>query len=222
MIAERDEQIAVARLHHAAADVQAARDGPALTEDRVHRDQARRPAVLLQLRVRDRDAAAALGGFGVAEVDRAIGCEIAAEHHVHEAGLALRVDLRHAGERRRQLAGARDDAHAAGPLGHQHAAVGQEGERPGMHQAAGERLDGESAGGGGKVCGAAHAPRVGGKARPPAPGSIACRSPSVARQRCRIVEGSDSPYRNRGMQHDRRKNLNRAAANERRGRAPHY
>src|SRR5665647_2518857 len=41
MIAERDEQIAVVRLHHAAADVQAVRDGAALAEDRGHRDQAR-------------------------------------------------------------------------------------------------------------------------------------------------------------------------------------
>ena len=150
MIAERDEQIAVARLHHAAADVQAVRDGAALAEDRGHRDQARGPAILLQPPMRDRDAAAALGRLGVAEINRSILFEVAAEHHIHEAGLALRVNSRHAGERRRQLAGARDDAQAAGPFAHQHSAVGQERERPGMHQPAGDDLDRKISGGGGE------------------------------------------------------------------------
>ena len=40
--------------------------------------------------------------------------------------------LRHAGQRRREVAVLRDDAHAAGPLGDQHPAIGQEGERPGI------------------------------------------------------------------------------------------
>jgi hypothetical protein len=120
-------------------------------ENCLDRDQARRPAVVLQPRAGDRDtAAAAVGALGVAEIDGVIGCEIAAEDHVHQAGLALRVNLQHAGKRRRQLAGARDDAQAAGPFGHQHAAVGQEGERPGMHQAAGDCFDRKLAGGGGE------------------------------------------------------------------------
>jgi len=90
-----------------------------------------------------------------------IGCEIAAEDHVHQAGLALRVNLRHTGKRRRQLAGARDDAQAAGPFGHQHAAVGQEGERPGMHQPPAIVSTASSPAEEGKICGAAQAARIG-------------------------------------------------------------
>ncbi len=121
-------------------------------EDRLHRHQTRSPAILLQLPVRDGDAAAAaVRVLGVAEIDGAILFEIAVEHHVHQSGLALCVDFRDAGDRRRQFASARDDAQAAGPLGHQHAAVRQEGERPGMHQPAGHRLDFQLAGGGGEM-----------------------------------------------------------------------
>ena len=125
--------------------------GPALAEDRGHRRQPDRAGVFLQASVRHHDlAAAALGRLGVAKKDRVAFLEVVRQQHVHQAGLTLRVNIRHAQQRPRQLTAARDDAHAAGPLGHQHAAVGQKGERPGMHQPAGDGLDVEIAGGGGE------------------------------------------------------------------------
>ena len=164
--------------------------GPCWWKIVCHRDQARRAAVRPPAaRMRDRDAAAAaVGVLGVAEIDGAIFCEIAAEHHVHQAGLALRVDLRHAGERRRQFAAARDDAHAAGPLGHQHAAVGQKGERPGMHQAAGDGLDFEFAGGGGENL----------RRRPRRATAAAARPPATEDRRMPVSIGPASTMRDRG------------------------
>ena len=49
--------------------------------------------------------------------------------------------LRHAGKRRREVAVLGDDAHAAGALGDQHPAIGKEGDRPGIGEAAGDGLD---------------------------------------------------------------------------------
>src|SRR5262249_20236183 len=61
-----------------------------------------------------------------------------------QAALAARTRLRDAGQGRRDCAGLRDQAEAAVALGDQHAAVGEEGEAPGVIEAARERLDAEA------------------------------------------------------------------------------
>ena len=64
-----------------------------------------------------------------------------------QSALVAREHPRHAGERRREVAVLADDAHAARPLGDQHAAIGKESERPGKGQAAGDGLDRQVVGG---------------------------------------------------------------------------
>lgn len=91
-------------------------------------------------------APAAVERLRVRKVDGAVLREVAVEDDVEQAALADRKYFRHVCERRRQLPVLRNNAHAARPLGHQHASAGQERERPGMNQALGHRLNGEIAG----------------------------------------------------------------------------
>ena len=121
----------------------AARQRPVLTED--HLDVVEL-AVVGKRRARHRGARAAAGRLGEAEIDHLVLREAAVEHDVVQAALAGRHDLRHALQRRGQLAVRRHDPHAAGPLGHQHAAVRQEGQRPRMRQPSDHGLDLEIAG----------------------------------------------------------------------------
>ena len=81
------------------------------------------------------------------------------DRHVEQAALAARRDRRQPGQRRGDAAAAVDDAQPAGALGDEHAAVGQEGQRPGVVQAAATVTGLRS------TRGAAPAPA----ARPPAP-----------------------------------------------------
>jgi len=133
VITERDEQIAVTRLHDTAADVGRAAGRSLLHINRLHALELRLVAQI-DLRVRDDDLRAAADRFCVAEEDASALREIVREHHVHHPGLSAMIDLRHARERLGCLAVLRHEAHAAGPLGHQHAPVRQKGERPRMHQ----------------------------------------------------------------------------------------
>jgi hypothetical protein len=135
MIAERHEQIAVGALRDAAGDIVAAGRRPDLAEDDDDAVKPRRIAGV-ELGARHRDVVAVIGVE--AEIDRAVLREGAIQRDIEQSGLAAAGDLGHAGQRRRQLAVARDDAHAAGPFGHQHAPVGQESQRPGMHKTAGD------------------------------------------------------------------------------------
>jgi hypothetical protein len=95
---------------------------------------------------RQRGAAAAVDRLGIGEIKDVVLREVAVEDDVEQAALAAGENRRHAGERLRQRAVARDDAQAAGSFGHQHAAVGQKGERPGMHQPARHGFDPHGAG----------------------------------------------------------------------------
>jgi hypothetical protein len=125
-------------LRDAAGDVVAARRRAFLAKDNAHVVKVRCRAHL-EPRPRDRDTAA---GVGIeAEIYGLVLRKAAVERDVKHTGLPVRRDRRHAAERSRQFSVAVDDAHAAGPFGHQHAAVGQKGERPGMHKAAGQGFD---------------------------------------------------------------------------------
>ena len=147
MFAVGEEQIAVGALRDAAAEVVAARGRALLAVDHLDVGEARIVS-RFKPRARQRRAAAVLERGGVGKIDGAVLREVAVERDIEQPALTGGEDLRHAGQRRRQFAVARHDAHAAGPLGDQHASVGQEGERPGMHQAAGDGFDLEISAGG--------------------------------------------------------------------------
>jgi hypothetical protein len=79
--------------------------------------------------------------LGKAQVDQPARGKVGGQGHVEEATLAAGRDAGDALHRLGQAPVRADDAQAAGLLGHQHAAVGQEGEAPGVLQAVGDRLD---------------------------------------------------------------------------------
>ena len=157
MVARGEKEIVVRRLHDAAAEMIAARERAFLAEDDLHVVEPGR-AFVHQPGAGKRGARAAVHRLGIAEIDGMVLRVAAVEHDVEQAALAGRENLRHAGERGRELAVRGDDAHAPRPLGHQHAAVGQEGERPGMIEARRHGFHREVAGGGPKDL------RVGGRA----------------------------------------------------------
>ena len=84
MIAQGDEQIAVASLGDAAGDVVTARGRALLAEDDVHFVEARSLAAV-EVRARHRDAAA--GICVKAEIDRLVLSESAVQRDVEQAGL---------------------------------------------------------------------------------------------------------------------------------------
>jgi hypothetical protein len=149
MIAKADEQIAVGGLRHAAAIVIAGGGRPFLAED--HFGLFER--AVAEARPRHRGAAAAFHLIGIAQEDSPALGEAAVDDDIEQPALARRPDLRHPGQRRRQLAVLADKAQPAGPFGHQHAAVGQEGESPGIDEAARDGLDFQRSGGGRKCLG---------------------------------------------------------------------
>jgi hypothetical protein len=109
-----------------------------LREDHLDVVEAGRRAVD-QAGARHRGRAAAIAA--VTKIKNLVAGVIAVEPQVEQAALSARMHRRHAGERRRQRAVARDDAHAAGLLRHQHAAVGQKCEAPWIDQAARDGRD---------------------------------------------------------------------------------
>ena len=80
-------------------------------------------------------------GSAVAPEDRAVGREGRAQRDVEQAALPARVDRRHAGDRRPDLAARGDDAQAPGLLGDEQVAVGQRLDRPRILEPAGEHDD---------------------------------------------------------------------------------
>src|SRR5262249_48749968 len=116
------------------AEMIAAGERTGLAEDHLDRIQSGR-AFIHQPSARQRGAPAAVHRLGVTEIDGVILGKAAVEHDVVQAALTRREDFRHAAERGRERAILGDDAHAPGPLGDQHAAGGQERERPGMIKA---------------------------------------------------------------------------------------
>ena len=87
VVAERDEQIAILGLHHAATNIEATRDGTLLPKDDRCVIEPRR-FVFDQTRAQNGDTAAALGGLGVANKNCVRLREIASEQNVHQSGLA--------------------------------------------------------------------------------------------------------------------------------------
>jgi hypothetical protein len=82
-----------------------------------------------KLAARHGEAVAAFPRLGIGPVDIAI----ARHGDAHHAALPARIDRRGAGERRRHVALGIDDAQRARRLfAHQHPAVGQEGQAPGV------------------------------------------------------------------------------------------
>ncbi|OMP12863.1 spermatogenesis-associated protein 21 [Corchorus olitorius] len=139
VFAQRDEEIALVVEHQARPEVIAGGELGLLAED--HLEVADRALVVGQPAIADRRARLAVARFGVRQVYAPILREAGREHHVEQAALALGPHARHAGERRRQLARAVEQAQPARPLGDQHAAVGQEGQAPGMFEAARDFAD---------------------------------------------------------------------------------
>ena len=133
MLAQRDEQIAVVGLRDAAAVMIARRQRPLLAEDDL--DLVELASAVVEFGARDRGASTAVGPLGKAEIDGLVLREGFVGDDVEQAALARRPHLGHALERRRDLSFARDDAHAARTLGHQHRAVGQERQRPRIDEA---------------------------------------------------------------------------------------
>ena len=141
MIAHGEEQIAVARLHDAAAEMVAARGRALLAEDDLHVVEPRRLAVV-EPRARQRGAAAA--------VEPARHSRNRSSCSMRSRGRARRRAARP--DRWRTTCGTPatggdslpsrvDDAQPAGPFGDEHPAVGQESETPGMIEPARDRLD---------------------------------------------------------------------------------
>ena len=144
MLAIGEEQRAVRGLHNAAAEVVSPRSRTVLAVDDLHVGEPRDLAGL-EPGARQRGAPAAVERLGVGKIDGAVLREIAVEDDVQQPALADREHLRHVRERRRELAVRCDDAHTAGTLGHQHAAVGKESKRPGVRQALRDGMDREVA-----------------------------------------------------------------------------
>ena len=140
MVTERDEQIAVLCVHHAATNIETPRDGSPLSKDDFCFVELRR-FIIAQARAQDDDTSTAIGSFCVADKNCVRLCKIASEQDVHQPGLAHGVDFRHVRYRWRQPTIRGDDTHAARPFGHQHAAVRQECERPWIDKSAGDGLD---------------------------------------------------------------------------------
>jgi hypothetical protein len=137
--------VAVRGLRDTAAEVIAGRERPVLSEDHLDVIEPRRCA-LDELRARERGAAAPVRRFCKTEIDRIVLPIVAIEHHIVQAALTAREDLRHAGERRRELAVLADDAHATSLFGDHEAAVGKESQRPGIGKPGRNGLDHEVAG----------------------------------------------------------------------------
>ena len=138
-LAERDEQMALAVEHQARAEMLGAVELRLLAEDDL--DVRERPLVLAEDAAGDRGAVAAVAGLGIAQIHQAVLAEVRVERDVEKAALITRVHLRHARDRLRDLALGRDMAERPRPLGHQHAAVRQKSERPGMAEPVGNGLD---------------------------------------------------------------------------------
>lgn len=123
MIAQRDEQISVGCLRHAAANIETTRDGTLLPKNY---GRSIEPGCFAfdQAGAQNGNAAAAIRRLGVANEDRVRAVEVTCEQYIHEPGLALGVNAWDVPECGGHLAGSRNNTYASGPLGHQHAAIG--------------------------------------------------------------------------------------------------
>ncbi len=83
------------------------------------------------------------GGSAVAgdigEIERAVSHKVGMQADVQQAGLPRDMDRRDSCERPRVEPAVGKESQAAGPLGDQHAAAGQEGDAPGLLEALAKR-----------------------------------------------------------------------------------
>src|SRR5262245_40509551 len=145
MLAIGEEQCAICCLYDATSEMASPRRRTMLAIDDLNVGKPWHLAGL-ELGARHCGAPSALEGFGVREINGAVLRKIAVEDDVKQAALADRKHVRHVAERRGELTIRWNNAHAAGALGHQHAAVGKESKRPGVHQALPYGADREFAG----------------------------------------------------------------------------
>ena len=145
MVAHGEEQVAVRRLRDATAEVIAARQRAFLAEDHLDVGEAR-GSFVDETRAGERGASPASRRFGIADIEGLALRVVAVEGDIMQPALALCEHLGDAAERRRKLAIARDETHASGTFGDQHAAVGQESEAPRICEAARHGFDLDRAG----------------------------------------------------------------------------
>src|SRR3954454_1365766 len=138
-LAGRDEQLAVRRESEAGAEVGTARDGRLLPED--HLKAFERCARRVQPTAAGGGRCATLAGLRTGEINKAVLGELWIERDIQEAALVPRIDARHAAKRRRELPVSGHDPQPARPLRHQHAAIRQEGQTPGVVEPARDGLD---------------------------------------------------------------------------------
>src|SRR3984893_13564849 len=147
-LARGQEQRAVARDRDARAEVETAFDRGFLAENHLHVGELRLAALFEEVGARERstvriDRAGRPAWLGGAEIDDAALFEIGREHDVEQAALTDRSHRGHAFDRRRQFAVMIENAEPPRALGHEHAAVRQKGERPGMVESACHGLNAE-------------------------------------------------------------------------------
>ena len=119
VIAHREQQIAVAALHDAAAEMIAARQRAFLAEDHLHVvELGASPSVSRARAIAVRPPPRC--GLGEAEIDRPVRREVAVEHDVVQSALAGARTCGTPATGGDSLPSRVDDAQAAGPLGDQH------------------------------------------------------------------------------------------------------
>jgi hypothetical protein len=135
----RHEQVPVRCEHEPRAEVMVARELGLLAEDHGHV----RETVIGEARPRDgRSVLFALAGLGIRKVDDAVIGESGIEGDVEQPPLADGGDLGHACDGLREFSLFAHVAEPAGPLRHEHPAVGKERNSPGMLEPARDRCHG--------------------------------------------------------------------------------
>src|SRR4029079_14813974 len=114
-----------------------ARDLWVLTED--HLDIV--DAAVAELAARNRGSRAIFATLRKGEIDETVVGETGIERHIKKTTLSLSKKRRHAFKRFRLRAVLGDDAEPPGPFGHEHAAVWQKSDAPGVIEPVRHRLD---------------------------------------------------------------------------------
>ncbi|MNG85489.1 hypothetical protein D3C79_442480 [compost metagenome] len=141
VLAQGDEQVAVAVEHQARTEVIALRELGLLAED--HREVFQSRTVLGQLATADRcSGLAVIALLGIRQVDGAILGELRRQHDIQQAALAFGPDAGHATDGGADLAFGTDHPQIARALGDEHVlASGQKCQGPWVTQAIGHGTD---------------------------------------------------------------------------------
>ncbi|MNU98958.1 hypothetical protein D3C71_890790 [compost metagenome] len=137
-VTQGQEQVAVRRLHDAAAKMQAAFDLGPLAED--HLDVLQAASILGQRGPGQRRAVAACArrcGLGKTKEDAAVAGKGSVRHHIQQAALPACCHSRHPGQWGADLPAGTDNPHAPRPLSDQKLPLRQKGHRPRVIQALG-------------------------------------------------------------------------------------